>query len=77
MVGVAGGHFAQAFLAVGREASAVAVRDSMMVCRRVTGWLTPCRYKERKARAMTLRRAIRVGLWIRGYFFLVPVTPRM
>jgi hypothetical protein len=44
---VEGGYVAQAFLAAGREASGFAVRDLMMVCRRVTGWLSPYRYEER------------------------------
>jgi hypothetical protein len=33
-------------LAAGREASGVALGDSMMGIGRVTGWLTPFRYEE-------------------------------
>jgi hypothetical protein len=43
-------------LAVGREASGVAVRDSMMVTGRVTGWLTPFRKEETAANIAWLTR---------------------
>jgi hypothetical protein len=38
-------------LAVGREASGVAIRDSMRCIGRVTGWLTPFRYEDSRGGA--------------------------
>jgi hypothetical protein len=38
-------------LAVGREASGVALGDLMMGIGRVTGWLTPFRYQEDRGKA--------------------------